>query len=239
VTPYQGARVAAFVEAAYTEGVLKPTLPPELAAEYDLIDWFTAKDALFGLQKFGLGDRVFYGWLLREKADPTQYVAAIRGTETAKEWLIDALAAIVNHVHLGFMSIYGSMEFRGVHPSTSLVDAIPPGATVTWVGHSLGAPLACFGMNDTVGQRDCYGLFYAMPKPGDAVFADQFKASEARYSVFNYGPDLVPTLPPNMPLHRFVPLHDVTILPRSPRIPDDKVSNHQAANYAALLGEAA
>jgi len=236
LSPARGAYIAALVEAAYQPGVLYPELPQELAVDYDLIDHITAKDALLGLQQFGIGERVFYGWLLQDKKDPTQYVVAIRGTENATEWASDALAVLVNHVHLGFFSIYGSMEFRGKHPADGITEAIPPDSTVWWVGHSLGAPLACYGMNDMVGKRDCYGLFYAMPKPGDAVFADQFKASEARYSVFDYEADVVPTLPKNLPLHRFVPLHDVTILPKSPRIPDDIVSNHQAANYAALLG---
>jgi hypothetical protein len=235
VTPAQGATLCAYAEAAYKPGVLYPVLPDELTGEWDLINHFTALDALLALQKFGYGERVFYGWLLRSKADPLQYVAVLRGTETPKEWLLDALAVIVNHVHLGFSSIHGSMEIAGAHPSVSLVNLIPPGATVWWLGHSLGAPLACYGMNDMIGQRDCYGMFYAMPKPGDEVFASQFKASEARYSVFNYEGDEVPTLPRNLPLHRFVPLHDVTTIPSSQLVPDDIVSNHQASNYALLL----
>lgn len=241
MTPAEGVTLCAFAEAAYKPGVLYPELPNEIAAEYDLIDHFTARDALLALQKFGYGERVFYGWLLRSKKDPLQFVAVIRGTETAKEWLLDALAVLVNHVHLGFSSIHGSMEVGGAHPSVSLVNIIPPGATVWWLGHSLGAPLACYGMNDMIGQRDCYGMFYAMPKPGDEVFASQFKASEARYSVFDYELDEVPKLPKSLPLHRFVPLHDVTMIPRSSQIHDDIVSNHQAENYAALLaaGEAA
>ena len=236
MTPAQGATIAAFAEAAYQPGVLYPPLPSELAGDYDIIDWLTAKDALLALQQFGYGVRVFYGWLLRDKKDSTQYVVVIRGTENGTEWASDALAVLVNHVHLGFFSIYGSMEFRDKHPADGITEAIPPESTVWWIGHSLGAPLACYGMNDIVGKRDCFGLFYAMPKPGDAVFADQFKGSEARYSVFNYALDVVPTLPKSLPLHRFVPLHDVTILPKSPLVPDDIFSNHSAANYAALLG---
>jgi len=235
ISPAQGARIAAFVEAAYEPGVMYPELPPELAGDYDLIDYLTAKDALLALQQFGVGERVFYGWMLRDKQDPTQYVVAIRGTENGTEWASDALAVLVNHVHLGFFSIYSSMTFRGSHPAEGITETIPPDSTVTIVGHSLGAPLACYLVNDLIGKRDCYGLFYAMPKPGDAVFADQFKASEARYSVFDYAPDIVPTLPANLPLHRFVPLHDVTVLPKSPQIPDNIVSNHSASNYMKLL----
>jgi hypothetical protein len=88
-------------------------------------------------------------------------------------------------------------------------------------------------MNDLVGLRDCFGLFYAMPKPGDAKFAADFKANEARYTVFNYEPDAVTKLPP---FDRFSPLQDVHVIPKSARIPDGLASNHQAANYAALLG---
>jgi triacylglycerol lipase len=232
LSPAQGALLAWAAEGMYS-GSLYPALDESVAAEWDLIDYLSAQDALLGLQRLKLGERVFYGFLARLKADPKQYVVAIRGTETAKEWLIDAEATLVNHVHLGFFSIYGSMNFRGKHPADGITEAIPPDSTVTIVGHSLGAPLACYLMNDLVGQRDCYGLFYAMPKPGDAKFAADFKASEARYTVINYASDVVPTLPP---FARFAALQDVLVLAKSPSIPDSLSSNHSAAHYAALLG---
>jgi len=234
ISPAQGAYIAALVEAAYQPGVLYPELPPELAGDYDLIDYLTAKDALLALQQFGIGERVFYGWLLRDKKDhPAQYVVAIRGTENGTEWASDALAVLVNHVHLGFFSIYSSMTFRGKHPADGITETIPPDGTVTVLGHSLGAPLACYLVNDLIGKRDCYGLFYAMPKPGDAKFAADFKASEARYTVIDYAEDVVPKLPP---FAKFAPLHDVLTIQKSPLIPDNIVSNHSAANYAVLLG---
>ena len=233
MTPAQGAQIAAAAEAMYAEGMLNPPLDAELARDWDLVDYLTARDALFGLQQLNLGPRVFFGFMARLKADPTQHVVAIRGTETAKEWLIDAEATLVNHLHLGFNSIYLSMLFRSVHPAAGITAATPPSSTVTIVGHSLGAPLACYLMNDLIGMRDCYGLFYAMPKPGDAVFAQSFKAHESRYTVFNYAEDTVPQLPP---FGRYSPLSNVHVIAKSPRVPDDIVSNHQAANYAALLG---
>jgi len=232
MTPAYGAWIAAIVESMYTDGVLQPPLPPDMAKDWQLIDYLTARDALLGLQRIGLGEQVFFGFLARSKADPLQYVVAIRGTERADEWVIDAEATLVNHLHLGFNSIYLSMLFRSVHPAAGITAATPPSSTLTIVGHSLGAPLACYLLNDLMGLRDCFGLFYAMPKPGDATFAAAFKASEARYNVYNYDPDAVPKMPP---FSRFVPLPNVHTIPASPKIPDNLIENHRAANYAALL----
>jgi triacylglycerol lipase len=232
ISPADGARIAWAVETMYTNDVLLPELPADLVNEFELIEYIAAEDSPLGLSHNG---RIFYGFLAQSKVDPKQYVVAIRGTETTAEWIIDAEAVLINHVHAGFFSVYASMMCNGTHPAAGITKAIPPDATVTVIGHSLGAPLACYLMNDLIGQRDCYGLFYAMPKPGDAVFAAAFKASEARYSVFNYSEDVVPKLPLNLPGHRFVALPDVTIIPKSPLIPDGIVSNHQASNYAALL----
>jgi hypothetical protein len=234
ISPAQGARIAAAVEAAYTDGALYPEFPEPLATDFDLIDYLTARDAVLGMRD-SFDEQVFYGFLARSKADPKQYIVAIRGTETTREWVIDAEAVLVNHVHIGFFSLYSSMRFRGAAAVAGLVAETPEDATVTFIGHSLGAPLACYGMNDMIGQRDCYGMFYAMPKPGDAVFASAVQGERSALFGVQLRRGRGTETAAEHARHRFVPLHDVTTIPKSPLIPNDIVSNHNALNYAALL----
>lgn len=239
----KGARIAAAVEAMYSPGVLIPAFPAALAAEYSLIDYITARNALFGTQRIGLGDRVFYGFLAQSRADATRFIVAIRGTECFAEWAEDAEAFLLNHVHVGFLSIGETMEC-GI-PTESLAAAIsarvPLGSHVDFYGHSLGAPLAAFALLAARQMNiSARGYFYAMPKMGDAVFAKMFDdiVGADNYMVWNYLRDVVPQLPLWLPLQPFVRLNNrIVIRPKdsSAVIPNDVANNHHAANYAALL----
>ena len=226
----------------YLHGVCTPELHSSVAADWTLVEHITGKDALFGTQRLGLGDTVYYGFLAQSKADQTQYVVAIRGTETLAEWGEDTEAFIIQHVHAGFASIFDTMECG--MPAQSVVDGVsarvPIGSNVTVVGHSLGAPLACYTL---LGLRnmnvDASGLFYAMPKPGDDAFAADYDQIIGRnYHVYDYLRDVVPHLPIWLPRHRFTPLNNRTVIrPKDSTavIPDDIFSNHKCDSYVELL----
>jgi triacylglycerol lipase len=243
MTPATAATIAAASEAMYSAGNNTPALDPRLAADWTLIEHITAKDALFGLQHIGLGQRVYYGFLAQSKSDPTQFVASVRGTETVLEWLEDGLAVLTNHVEAGFYSIYSTMECG--MPAQSAADGIstrvPLGATVTVVGHSLGAPLAAYLLMALIKMNvKATGMFFAMPRPGDGLFATMFDIAVGsdKYMVWNYVRDVVPNLPLWLPLHPFARLNNRIVIRPSDStavIPDGVAEAHHADNYAKLL----
>jgi fermentation-respiration switch protein FrsA (DUF1100 family) len=221
-----------------------PALDGRLTADWTLLEYFTAKDALALARLAGRGERVYYGALLQSKADPTLFVGAIRGTETTIEWLEDGLAVLANHVHAGFYGIFDSMECgMPALPAVRGVSArVPPGSRVIFIGHSLGAPLAAYLLMAAIKMNiDATGMFFAMPKPGDGDFAIVYDGivGQEKYIVFDYSRDRVPNLPLTIyPLHMFAHLRNrVVISPKDSTavIPDDVAENHRAVNYAALL----
>jgi triacylglycerol lipase len=93
-----------------------------------------------------------YGYLAANFVGDT-YVAVIRGTDGAEEWIDDfvfiaeQLPGLPGRVETGFMDIYRSMSYRPLSggPSVKLSDGIKAaigGADVLVLGHSLGSTLA-------------------------------------------------------------------------------------------------
>jgi hypothetical protein len=140
------AEQANFVQFAYNMyalGGLKPTADAGIdAAGYQFLYWLNAKD---------LGTPSFYGYLAASKSNPGNLVIAVRGTEDAKEWLLD-FAAIpvlmegIGFVALGFLSIFNTFVFvDSTGASLNLIDVITklnsanPIQAVNVIGHSLGA----------------------------------------------------------------------------------------------------
>jgi hypothetical protein len=213
---------------------------------YGVVANITAGDALFGSQALGLGDRVWYGFLAQSLGDPTRYVAVIRGTQGSVEWLEDIEAQMVNGMHAGFASIYGSMEIDGQPIWRAIPNMLQPPATIDVYGHSLGSALATYLARDLALQlrsmgSTVRGVFLASPRPGSHRFAAQFDAAVGtdNYCVVNYLRDVVPRVPVNIPLLAdFCNLNNV--LPLMPadssvKIPDNVHSNHQATSYLSLL----
>jgi hypothetical protein len=152
-----------------------------------------------------------YGYLAANGAGDT-YVAVIRGTDGAEEWIDDFVfiaeqrPGFPGRVETGFMDIYRSMNYRPLSggPPVKLSDGIKAaasGADVLILGHSLGSTLAealAFELTDatSVGSARVAAIMYASPKLGDHDFATGFDAQVANYTVINYEHDVVPTVPP-------------------------------------------
>lgn len=242
--------LAAAAESMYDQNSLTPTLPAELAASWKILDYITGLDALFGAQAIGLGERVFYGFLAQNVAQPDLYVAVIRGTECAMEWLIDAEAQPMlvakgggMTVHAGFWTLYTSLTYGSVAAASGIVKALPQGASVVVVGHSLGAALAIYLMTALAGAGEkAQGMIFASPKPGDAAFANYVDAvvGAERYTVYNYSRDLVPHAPLTLPMFPYRQLNNVSrITPATAQVAvkHDPACCHSALSYAAMLGE--
>jgi hypothetical protein len=95
----QAAILAHHAEAMNDAGTLTPPLPPEVAAEWDLIGYLTAKDATLAERIVGRGERVYFGFVALHSVSKseTEYVVVIRGTEPLSftEWLEDGLALMI------------------------------------------------------------------------------------------------------------------------------------------------
>jgi hypothetical protein len=146
-----------------------------------------------------------------------ELVAVIRGTATIWEWIHDAAFLMVSSpipglsgfTEDGFTSIYRSLRTDKPTTATCAVDAIKAhlsaGAakTVTVCGHSLGASLATMLIADVAINSSCktpVGYTFASPRTGDHMFASSFNAIvPANYRIVNRQ-DLVPQLPPILPL---------------------------------------
>jgi predicted chitinase/pimeloyl-ACP methyl ester carboxylesterase len=105
-----------FVQAAYSmyaadPNNLTPQPTPDFPADYELSAWIQMQD--FILSSTGL---TFYGFIAQSKTDPSKFVMAIRGTQTAEEWW-DDLTSIAKapfgqnsgSVAYGFNRIYQTM----------------------------------------------------------------------------------------------------------------------------------
>jgi Lipase (class 3) len=161
------------------------------------------------------GEIVSYGFLA---LSPTQeLVASIRGTSTLLEWLHDAaflmvaspITGLSGHTEDGFTAIYKSLRTAQAANSTTAVAAIKAhlttgqAKTVTVCGHSLGGALATLLVADVAintPYKTPVGYSFASPRTGDHFFAGSFDATVAtNYRIVNRQ-DLVPQLPPIIPL---------------------------------------
>lgn len=184
------------------------------------------RDALFGLQKLGLGERRKYGFVAVGNGC---YVIVLRGTEGFHEWLEDAEVVPVpspaGRVEAGFYSIYQSLEIDGA-PLGAYGQSLTRFDQVVVMGHSLGAALAVYTLAEI---PHGHGIFIACPHPGDEEYRSNYR--QRSYQVFNYARDIVPDLPPEP----FTSLAAVTALPADDTIPNDPVHNHVIATYLKLL----
>jgi hypothetical protein len=161
------------------------------------------------------GQIVSYGFLALSPTN--ELVASIRGTATLLEWIHDAsflmvpspIPGLSGFTEDGFTSIYRGLRTDKAAGSTSAVAAIKShltagaATTVTVCGHSLGGALATLLTADVAMSTPCknpLGYTYASPRTGDHLFAAGFNALIAsNFRVVNRQ-DLVPQLPPIVPL---------------------------------------
>jgi len=162
-----------------------------------------------------LGDVVTFGFLAVSPAK--ELVAAIRGTDSILEWLHDASFLMVpspisgsrGSTEDGFTAVYKSLRIGQANGTLAAKDSIKSyldsgaAASVTICGHSLGGALATFLTLDVALNTSCHtptAYTYASPRTGDHDFAGSFNAAIAScYRVTNRQ-DLVPKLPPILPL---------------------------------------
>jgi hypothetical protein len=225
-----------------------PELPAEIASEWQIVEYITGANALFGTQNLGLGDRCYYGFLARALSEPDKFIAVVRGTECRVEWLEDCGAALIpgpsGLVHAGFQSIYLSMRI-GDKRAADVIAAYPGIKSLTVIGHSLGSALATYLMADIRARSPAFtveGALFASPKPGDANFAHWVDSVMGRdnYAVFNFIRDVVPRLPIGGPFglgFQALPGQIWLTPSMAPEvhIPDGLAGWHSALTYAAIL----
>jgi triacylglycerol lipase len=200
-----------------------------------------------------------YGYLAANAAGDT-YVAVIRGTDGAEEW-VDNVVFIAERrpqfpgrVEAGFTDIYLSMEYRPLAggPSVPLANGIQSavgGADVLVLWHSLGSALAeCLAYQlanaNSIGAARVGVIMYASPKLGDHDFVDAFDSQVTNYTVINFEHDVVPRVPPfditHFDLYRPLP-YVYTITDESALAsvnPLDKGCCHHLIDYIAMLSPA-
>jgi len=162
-----------------------------------------------------VGDVVTFGFLA--VSDAKELVAVIRGTDTILEWLHDAsylmmpspIAGSHGFTEDGFTAVYRSLRIGQGNGSLSAKDSIKScietgaATSVTVCGHSLGGALATLLTLDVALNTPCHAptaYTYASPRTGDHIFAGSFNAAiPSCYRIANRQ-DLVPKLPPILPL---------------------------------------
>lgn len=162
-----------------------------------------------------IGNVVTYGFLAVSSSKAL--VAVIRGTDTIWEWLHDAsflmVPAAVPGAHGltedGFSAVYRSLRMAPANTASIVRDAIKghlesgAATTVTVCGHSLGGALATLLTLDVALNTSCRSptsYTYASPRVGDHLFAGFYNAAVPyTYRIANRQ-DLVPQVPPVLPL---------------------------------------
>ncbi len=254
-----------YAEDMYTDGTKIPIVDPRIrGAGWEAIGYLTARDAIMPKrasllpgqkQLMELGATVFYGFLARNLADPSQYVVTIRGTSGIAEWIIDADFLPVPNprepgtkVEQGFWNVYESMNLTNLDGSVINDDAANgiagiAGNTgrVVIAGHSLGSALATYLGLETaklLGPR-LSACMFASPRTGDAAWAALYDATVNDYRLFNYVLDVVPYVPFDLPPGvQYSTLSKATVIQPSAaqaEIRLDLGCNHHVICYCAML----
>jgi hypothetical protein len=200
------------------------------------------------------GDVVTFGFLAVSGAK--ELVASIRGTDTILEWLHDgsflmvpsAIPGAHGYTEDGFTAVYKSLRIATANGSLSARDSINSylntgaATSVTVCGHSLGGALATFLTLDVGLNTSCHAptvYTYASPRTGDHMFVGSFNAAiPASYRIVNRQ-DLVPKLPPILP----VPYEHVNtqyeLNPPPNKINPSIPCMHHLTTYLWLMGQLA
>ena len=221
--------------------VLNPPLDRWLASQgWTLRGHLTAVDAILrdGAPAWVQdAQRVYFGCLLERQG---AYVAAIRGTERAEEWIEDIEGQQVQHpaagrVHAGFWDLYRSMQFRPLAGASlpliaGLRAAVPSAAPFTFTGHSLGSPLATYGAAEM--GAPVVGRFFASPRPGNSDFAVYAAGRVPDHVVFVNPDDVVTHVPFGF---GYTQLPTLASLRSAGLIKPNPLCLHHAASYSDLL----
>ena len=185
---------------------LTPAVDPRIAQSgYRFVNYLIAKD---------FQDEKFYGYLAASVASPGDLVLAIRGTQTAQEWLLNFNALPLPYLGKGFVPA----GFRSIAETFRLSDALgtdagtvtdalnaynagTPITSITVLGHSLGGALATLATAQIAFTGTPNGAAlsmwtYASPTVAFPDFAGAFNnAVPASYRIWN-SLDIVPQVPP-------------------------------------------
>lgn len=198
------------------------------------------------------GQTVTYGFLAVSPGSDKELVAIVRGTDTILEWIHDASFLMVpNPIHSGsgltedgFTAIYKSLRTaRDPSSTTAAASAgsyVHSGAAkaVTVAGHSLGGALATLLTLDIALNTECRqpsAYTYASPRTGDHFFAGSFHATVAQsWRIYNRS-DLVPNLPPFLPLPYEHVNTGVELVPPMNAIQETVGCEHHLTTYLWLM----
>jgi hypothetical protein len=200
------------------------------------------------------GEIVSFGFLALSPAN--ELVAAIRGTATIWEWIHDAsflmvpspIPGLTGFTEDGFTAIYRSLRTDKAPGSTTAVAAIKShltagqAKTVTVCGHSLGGALAAMLTVDVALNTPCKSpvvYSYASPRTGDHLFARAYNALVPfSYRIANRQ-DLVPQLPPILPLPYEHVNTQYELSPPPGKIKPDLGCMHHLTTYIWLMEQLA
>ena len=201
-----------------------------------------------------VGDVVSFGFLA--VSSTKELVAAIRGTDTILEWLHDASFLMVpcpitgahGFTEDGFTAVYRSLRIGQANGTLSAKDSIKSyldagaAASVTVCGHSLGGALATLLTLDVGLKTLCRVLpayTYAIPRAGDHIFVGSYNATvPSSYRIANRQ-DLVPKLPPILPLPYEHVNTQYELNPPPNKIHTTIACMHHLTTYLWLMGQLA
>jgi hypothetical protein len=218
-----------------------PAPDPRITAQWDIVGFLTGQDALLADAFTMRAERVFYGYLLRSKTDPTQQALVIRGTHGFVEWIIDAVFAprrahpVAGEVETGFYGLAQTLRINGA-PAAQAITTLCPGGVLTIAGHSLGAALAQILAFDIEARRPVGLRLIASPHAGDGTFATALAARVTPDSIGYASPfDIVTHVPE---FFGYAAFPRTLSLPRNPtgyRISLTPAAQHHCLSYALRL----
>lgn len=201
-----------------------------------------------------LGQCASFGFLAVSQSG--ELVAVIRGTETIWEWMHDAsflmvpspIPGIAGLTEDGFTSVYRSLRIEKTAGAPTAVASIAThlsGGTankVTVCGHSLGGALATLLTADVAANTSCrtpLSYTFASPRVGDHIFANSYNALVPTTYRIGNRQDLVPQLPPILPL----PYEHVNtlyaLIPAMNEVNPTIPCMHYLSTYLWLMGKTA
>ena len=195
---------------------LTPPLPPDFPSDqYKLLAYLVADDEFYPPS-----DTQFYGFYAYSIKDPDELIIAIRGTQSAAEWIDDAFIVPTDFTEVagggkvctGFHDIFKTFDLRLpanteikniTSPKELLLDRAAAGLKPVMTGHSLGSALANLFSLDIVANAgsDINLTVYplASPKTGDKQFQAKYNSTIKTCTRVTNKPDIVPLLPLDVP----------------------------------------
>jgi triacylglycerol lipase len=234
---------------------LTPAPDARLAPDWRLLGYLASSDCLFRRgQTLALGDPVCFGYLAQNVAEPSQYIATLRGTDGIIEWIEDAEFLPIAHpaggkVEEGFYDLYSDMRYLSAAPAGSdpaqapfaaagIAAAVGTG-TLTVIGHSLGAAMATYlsydlAAPDALDTRVATCLL-ASPRPGDAAFVKAFATRVKAAQAFAYELDIVPRVPLGPDYTDLLSLNWIGINTAQAKICFSLPCHHHVLSYCSML----